>query len=95
MATRKRTGNYHVAPQRAFAAAGFETRIVHPFATRQYRLPADPGNKTDHTDLFAQHRAAIAGFGRKEPELDDRHRRLRLRVRHRRDHANRRQPGPR
>jgi len=83
--TIERTGNYHLGPQRAFAKAGFETRILHPFATKQYRLPANPGNKTDHTDLFAQHRAAIAGFGLKEPELDDRCRALRLRVRHRRD----------
>jgi transposase len=81
----ERTGNYHLAPQRAFARAGFETRILHPFATKQYRLPADAGNKTDHTDLFAQHRAAIAGFGLQEPEWDDIHRRLQLRTRHRRD----------
>jgi transposase len=83
--TVERTGNYHVAPQRAFAKAGLETRILHPFATKQYRMPADPGNKTDHTDLSAQHRAAVAGFGLKEPELDEPSRRLRLRVRHRRD----------
>ena len=52
--TVERTGNYHVAPQRAFSKAGFETRIIHPFATKQYRLPADPGNKTDPNDLSAQ-----------------------------------------
>src|SRR5210317_2062886 len=39
----ERTGNYHLAPKRAFAKAGFETRVVHPFATKQYRMPADPG----------------------------------------------------
>jgi transposase len=81
----ERTGRYHLAPQRAFARAGFETRVLHPFATKQYRLPADPGNKTDPTDLFAQHRAAVAGFGLKEPVLDERHQRLQLLVRHRRD----------
>ena len=54
----ERTGNYHLPPKRAFASAGFETRIVHPFATKQFRMPADPGNKTDHTDLYAQHRAS-------------------------------------
>ena len=43
----ERTGNYHLPPKRAFASAGFETRVVHPFATKQYRVPADPGNKTD------------------------------------------------
>ena len=26
----ERTGNYHLAPKRAFAKAGFETRVVHP-----------------------------------------------------------------
>ena len=51
----ERTGNYHLPPKRAFASAGFETRVVHPFATKQYRIPADPGNKTDETDLHAQH----------------------------------------
>jgi len=83
--TVERTGNYHMAAKRAFGKAGFETRVIHPFATKQYRLPADPGNKTDPTDLAAQHRAAIAGFGLKEPELEEPYRRLRLRVRHRRD----------
>ena len=29
----ERTGNYYLAPKRAFAKAGFETRVVHPFAT--------------------------------------------------------------
>src|SRR5262249_38648765 len=29
----ERTGRYHHPTQRAFAAAGFEVRIVHPFAT--------------------------------------------------------------
>jgi hypothetical protein len=58
----ERTGNYYLAPKRAFANAGFETRVIHPFATKQYRMPADPGNKTDETDLYAQHRAAVAGL---------------------------------
>ena len=56
----ERTGSYYLAPKRAFADARFETRFVHPFATRQYRMPADPGNETDETDLYAQHRAAVA-----------------------------------
>ena len=66
----ERTGNYHLPPKRAFARAGFETRVVHPFATKQYRMPADPGNKTDGNDLKAQHRAAVAGFGLSEGGLD-------------------------
>ncbi|TWT77187.1 IS110 family transposase [Neorhodopirellula pilleata] len=83
--TIERTGNYHRVTQKTFAAAGFEVRLVHPFATKQYRLPADPGNKTDATDLFAQHRAAVAGFGLCEFELPEVYQQLRLRVRHRRD----------
>jgi transposase len=81
----ERTGSYHLAAKRAFAKAGFETRVVHPFATKQYRMPADPGNKTDTTDLFAQHRAAVAGFGLCEWELESPYRELQLRARHRRN----------
>lgn len=81
----ERTGNYHLSPKRAFASAGFETRVVHPFATKQYRMPADPGNKTDETDLHAQHRAAVAGFGLYERELPSPYRELQLRSRHRRN----------
>jgi len=80
----ERTGNYYLPPKYAFASAGFETRVVHPFATKQYRMPADPGNKTDETDLHAQHRAAVAGFGLCEFELETPYRELQLRARHRR-----------
>src|SRR5688572_20338133 len=55
----ERTGRYHHPVQRAFAAGGFEVRTVHPFTTKQFRQPADPGNKTDDTDLAAICRAAI------------------------------------
>ena len=81
----ERTGNYHLPVKRAFAAAGFETRIVHPFATKQFRQPADPGNKTDDNDLDAMFRATVTGFGLVEPELDEVSQRLRLLTRHRRD----------
>ena len=81
----ERTGSYHVALKRAFANAGFETRVIHPFATKQFRVPADPGNKTDATDLFAQHAATVAGFGLKEPELTPLHQQLQVRIRHRRN----------
>ncbi len=81
----ERTGIYHLPVKRAFASKSFETRIVHPLATRQYRLPADPGNKTDDTDLFAIHRATTNGFGLIEPPLDDIHGPLRLLARHRRN----------
>jgi len=81
----ERTGRYHHAPRRAFAAAGFETRIVHPFATSCLRQPADPGNKTDDTDLHAIQRAAIHGFALIEQELDEQGTTFRLLIRHRRD----------
>jgi len=81
----ERTGQYHLPVKRAFAEAGFETRIVHPFATKQYRLVGDPDIKTDDTDLVALHRAAIAGFGLVELPLDENYRALRLLARHRRD----------
>jgi len=81
----ERTGNYYLPVKRAFSQAGFETRVVHPFATKQYRMPADPGNKTDETDLYAQHRAAVAGFGLCEFELESPYRQLQLRARHRRN----------
>src|ERR1700726_836229 len=32
----ERTGNYHRPVQRAFVAAGYETRVVHPFASKQF-----------------------------------------------------------
>src|SRR5262249_26325373 len=47
----ERTGEYHRPVQLAFCQADFETRLVHPFTSKQYRQPADPGNKTDDTDL--------------------------------------------
>ncbi len=83
--TVERTGNFHLPLKHAFSGAGFETRVVHPFATKQYRMPADPGNKTDETDLHAQHRAAVAGFGLCERELPATYCELQLEVRHRRN----------
>jgi transposase len=81
----ERTGNYHLPVKRAVTAAGLEARIVHPLASKQFRLPADPGNKTDDNDLSAIHRAAVNGFGLIDPRLDETHAELRLLVRHRRD----------
>lgn len=80
----ERTGIYHLPVKRAFSSKNFETRIVHPLTTKQYRLPADPGNKTDDTDLCAIHRATTNGFGLIEAQLDDTHGSLRLLARHRR-----------
>src|SRR5580704_4770663 len=33
------TGTYHLVVQRALRVAGFETRLVHPFASNHYRMP--------------------------------------------------------
>src|SRR3954453_7449619 len=81
----ERTGRYHGPIQRAFAKAGSEVRMVHPFATKQFRQPADPGNKTDDTDLSAIFRAAVNGFGLLEHEPEPTFVRLQLLARRRRD----------
>jgi transposase len=81
----ERTGRYHRLVQRTFAAAGFETRIVHPFVTKQYRQPVDPGNKTDDTDLAALHRATVTGCALLEATRDEAWTSLLLLIRHRRD----------
>jgi len=57
------TGIYHKPVQRAFRKAGFDTRIVHPFASNHYRQPLHPDAKTDDNDLEAIFQAAIRGYG--------------------------------
>lgn len=79
------TGDYHRPVQLAFRDAGFETRLVHPFTSKQYRLPADPGNKTDDTDLGGIFRATTQGFGLLEPSWPELYRTIQLLRRHRRD----------
>lgn len=79
------TGTYHRPMQRAFRKAGSETRLVHPFASRHYRLPAHADSKTDDHDLEGIFRATVNGFGLVEPEWDERYRQLQLLARHRRD----------
>jgi hypothetical protein len=81
----ERTGRYHRLVQRTFAAAGFETRILHPFVTKQYRQVVDPGNKTDDTDLAALHRATVTGCALLEATRDEAWTTLQLVIRHRRD----------
>ena len=81
----ERTGRYHRVVQRTFGAAGFETRILHPFVTKQYRQPVDPGNKTDDADLAAIHRATITGCALLEATRDEAWTTLQLLIRHRRD----------
>jgi transposase len=79
------TGQYHRPVQGACREAGFDTRLVHPFATKQFRQPADPGNKTDPTDLAAIFRVALNGFGLSEPAWPAEYRQLQLLRRHRHD----------
>ena len=81
----ERTGRYHHPVKNAFRKADFETRLVHPFTTKQFRQPADPDNKTDDTDLKAIHRAAVNGFALLEAAPVESWRQLQLFIRHRRD----------
>ncbi len=57
------TGIYHKPVQQAFRKAGFDTRIVHPFASNHYRRPLHPDTKTDDHDLEAIFHAAVKGYG--------------------------------
>src|SRR5437016_10114493 len=81
----ERSGRYHRLVQRTFAAAGFETRILHPFTTKQYRQPVDPRHKTDDTDLAAIHRATVTGCALLEATHEEAWTTLQLVIRHRRD----------
>jgi hypothetical protein len=79
------TGTYHQVVMRAFRDAGFETRLVHPFASTHYRAAEFGDLKTDDHDLVGIFRAAVNGFGLVEPVWDETYRNLQLLVRHRRD----------
>jgi transposase len=83
--TIERTGAHHRPVQRALATGGFDVRIVHHLTTKQFRAPADPGNKTDDTDLCTIHRVAANGFGLRENGCDEAYGELNLLVRSRRD----------
>lgn len=64
----EQTGRYHV-PIRQVLGQHWDVQMVHPLATKHLRQPADPGNKTDATDLQAIVRAVIVGYGTREREL--------------------------
>lgn len=81
----ERTGQYHTPVQQAFRQAGWETRLVHPLASKHYRQTADPQNKTDDNDLNGIFRAAVNGFGLLDEPLTGAYAALRLLARHRRD----------
>ena len=84
------TGTYHKPVQRAFRKAGFETRIVHPFASSHYRMPEHGDVKTDDHDLAAIFRAAVNGFGLIEKPTSPVYRELQILSRCRRDLVNKR-----
>ena len=79
------TGTYHLVVLRAFREAGFETRLVHPFASNHYRTAEHGDLKTDDHDLAGIFRAAVNGFGLIEPVWSETYRNLQLLSRHRRD----------
>jgi transposase len=81
----ERTGTYHQPVYHAFRQAGMDTRLVHPLTSKQFRQPADPGNKTDDTDLAAIFRATGNGFGLIEPDWPDDYQKLQVLARQRRE----------
>ena len=70
------TGTYHKPPMRAFREAGFETRLVHPFASSFYRQAEHGDEKTDDNDLDAIFRATVNGIGLLEKPVDSVHHQL-------------------
>jgi transposase len=81
----ERTGRYHLPVKRAFAAAGFEVRLVHPMISRHFRRAAHPDQKTDDTDLEGIFQAGCNGYGMREEPWEAVYRQLQLWARHRRD----------
>ena len=79
------TGIYHKPVFRAFRDGGFETRLVHPFASSHYRLAEHGDIKTDDNDLVAIFRAVVNGFGLLEKYVEPIYVQLQILARHRRD----------
>lgn len=77
------TGIYHKPVQAVFRKAGFDTRIVHPFASSHYRKPLHPDVKTDDNDLEAIFHAAVAGYGLASLPVDHVYQNLQALSRHR------------
>lgn len=77
------TGVYHKPVYRAFRKAGFDTRIVHPFASSHYRQPLHPDEKTDDRDLEAIYHAAVKGYGLAAPPVGEVYQSLQAVSRHR------------
>jgi transposase len=81
----ERTGRHHLPASHAYAAAGFDTRVVHPTISRHFRQAFAYDNKTDDTDLEGIFRATVNGFALVEPAPDALFTALQLWARHRRD----------
>jgi len=77
------TGVYHKPVYRAFRQAGFDTRIVHPFASNHFRRPLHPDVKTDDNDLEAIFHAAVKGYGLATPPVGEVYQSLQAVSRHR------------
>jgi transposase len=77
------TGIYHKPVYRAFRKAGFDTRIVHPFASNHYRRPLHSDEKTDDKDLEAIFHAAVKGYGLAELPIGEVYQSLQAISRHR------------
>jgi len=79
------TGVYHKPVVRAFREADFETRLVHPHASKHYAAVSHPDLKTDDNDLEAIFQAACQGFGLLKPAVDEVYQTLQVYSRHRRN----------
>jgi len=77
------TGIYHKPAFRVFRQAGFDTRIVHPFASNHFRRPLHGDVKTDDRDLEAIFHAAIKGYGLAPPPVGETFQTLQAVSRHR------------
>lgn len=77
------TGIYHRPVQRACRDAGFETRLVHPFASKHFHKPLHTDDKTDDHDLEAIFHAVAQGYGLEIKPLDEIYLSLQLLTRHR------------
>lgn len=79
------TGRYHRPIKQAFRELQWDCREVHPYTSKMYRCASDLGQKTDHIDLEAIHRAAVNGLAMSTEIIDARHQQWRVLTRWRRD----------
>ena len=84
----ERTGRYHLPVKRAFEAAGWTVRVLHPMISSHFRQAAHPDDKTDDHDLVGIFQATCNGYGLVEPSWDPIYSQLQVWARHRRDLVN-------